>query len=159
MQLNKSKRVTRGCAAVTCFNHSSICLSRIRYRVKNARIEVPLPRCWRSVKAVSTESPLVLFAHNYTSAQNTLGGEPRRERCGGVCYRYRATWPRGDRDNASPPLLSGRRFACFGYPYLRTYLPTFVFVDTADAISPNRLIFSRHLATQPFGKLHGKRDR
>lgn len=42
----------------------------------------------------------------------------------GVCYRYRATWPRGDRDNASPSLLSARRFACFDP--VPTYLPTYV---------------------------------
>lgn len=75
-----------------------------------------------------TSRPLRTRPHE--RAEHTLRGvgwvEPRRERCGGVCYRYRATWPRGDRDNASPPLLSARRFACFGYPYLRTYLPTYV---------------------------------
>lgn len=87
-------------------------------------------------------------------------GEPRRERCGGVCYRYRATWPRGDRDNASPPLLSARRFACFGYPYLRT-VPTYLRSYSSTPPTPFRPTDSYFRATwrrSPFERLHGKRE-
>jgi len=65
------------------------------------------------------------YTHIFKYTQGTRSvGRSRPRRGGGVCYRYRATWPRGDRDNTSPPLLSARRFACFDP--VPTYLPTYV---------------------------------
>lgn len=64
------------------------------------------------------------------------GGGSGKERAR-VCYRYRATWPRGDRDNGSPPLLSPRRFAS-----PRTYIPSHPF-----QLAPLRLADSYFRAT------------
>lgn len=90
-----------------------------------------------AMKPANNESPLALSVrttyertHVHTHAHpNTHREHAPRNGVGrgggeGVCYRYRATWPRGDRDNASPPLLSARRFACFDP--VPTYLPTYV---------------------------------
>lgn len=65
---------------------------------------------------------------------------------GGVCYRYRTTWPRGDRDNTSPPLLSARRFACFDP--VPTYLPTYV---TYVRIRRHHVRSFRHVPLRPTG--------
>lgn len=65
------------------------------------------------------------------------GGSGSGKETARVCYRYRATWPRGDRDNGSPPLLSPRRFAS-----PRTYIPSHPF-----QLAPLRLADSYFRAT------------
>lgn len=111
-------------------------LSRIR-RYFSLEFAAAFESAKTATKPANNESPLALSARTDTRTPTQShpdthggtrsverGGPRRREGGGGVCYRYRATWPRGDRDNASPPLLSARRFACFDP--VSTYLPTYV---------------------------------